>query len=111
VTTKISSAEQAMEALLKVRGSSIPLRARLGYPGGYLFLNGYLAELSPGLEVEGTFAWLIFGGLSNCECSGELREEADGSVSLDLSVRRGEVCLVIAAETQTTIWNSCRWIQ
>jgi hypothetical protein len=111
VTTKISSTEQAMDALLRVRRSSIPVRARLGYPGGYLFLDGYLAEPQcHGLEVAGTFAWLIFGSLSDCEYSGELREDADGCVSLDLSVRRGEICLVIAAETQATIWN-CRWIQ
>ena len=100
-----------MDALRNLRSNLIAVRARFGCPLSCLFFDGFLDELSPLLEVSGTSGRLIFGGLSECEFAGELCEEDDGSVSLNLSVRRGEICLGIEAETDAQIWNSSRRIQ
>lgn len=111
LTTKISSAEQAMDVLRRLRSNLIPVRVRFGCPSSCLFFDGYLAELCPLLEIDSTSGQLIFGGLLECEFGGELHEDDDGSVSLDLSVCRGEISLGIEAEADARIWNSCRWIQ
>jgi hypothetical protein len=89
-----------MDVLRRLRSNLIPVRVRFGCPSSCLFFDGYLAELCPLLEIDSTSGRLIFGGLLECEFGGELHEEDDGSVSLDLSVCRGEISLGIEAEAE-----------
>lgn len=86
MTNRISSAEQAIEALMKLKSRSVPVRVRFSWLYASFSFEGYVTELDNlTLRIEGTGVGgvaapeLVLGTLAASSFAGETGEDDSGA--------------------------------